>query len=274
MLLFACQLLAQTKPTVLEPAQPAKLEDSFRLMYNLKFSEAETQIKLWEAKHPNDPLGSIAEASALLFSEFDRLNVLQTEFFETDSKFESRKQLAPDSVVRTRFENALTRAEQQSQLLLARDANQNDALFSMALANGLRADYAALIERRDFAALGFTKKATDWAEKLLAIAPNYYDGYLATGLGKYIIGSKPAPLRWVLRLGGFKGSREDGMRELRITAEHGRFLGPFARLLLAVGHLRNKEKAEARRLLVALRDEFPANPLFAREVERINQSAD
>ena len=49
-----------------------------------------------------------------------------------------------------------------------------------------------------------------------------------------------------------------------------RYLAPFARLLLAVAYLRENDRPHARRMLEQLRDEFPENPLYAREMTRID----
>jgi hypothetical protein len=252
-------------------AEPPSLDRAFRHMYDLHFAAARTEIAAYQVKHPDEPMPHVADASALLFSEFERLRILQTEFFATDKKFDSREKRSPDAKIKQEFETTLKSAETKAKALLAKDAKHKDALFALALLNGLRADYAALIEKRDFPALGYTKSATQYAEQLLAIAPDYYDAYLATGLGKYIIGTKPAPVRWILRLGGFKGDVDSGMADLKITAEKGRYLAPFAKLLLAVGYIRTQRRSEAKQILAALRDEFPHNPLFAQEVAQLEK---
>jgi hypothetical protein len=59
------------------------------------------------------------------------------------------------------------------------------------------------------------------------------------------------------------------MAELKIAAERGRYLAPFARLLLAVGYLRQQKPAEAHRLLAQLQIEFPENRLFAEEAAKL-----
>ena len=86
---------------------------------------------------------------------------------------------------------------------------------------------------------------------LLARFPDYYDAYIATGMGKYIIGGKAAPVRWMLRLGGFKGDQEQGVKELALVADHGRFLTPFARILLAFDDLRHKNHGSPQKAGVA-----------------------
>ena len=65
------------------------------------------------------------------------------------------------------------------------------------MVNGLRADYAALIERKDGVALAYTKKGRKSAEKLLLVNSGCYEAYLALGVENYILGTKPAPLRWL-----------------------------------------------------------------------------
>ena len=140
----------------------------------------------------------------------------------------------------------------------------------MSLVYGLRADYAALIEKRNVGAISYTRQASDWAEKLLKAAPDYYDRYLASGISKYIIGSMAAPVRWLLRIGGYSGDKRAGIQELEIAAQKGRYLGPFARLLLAVAYLRQNDRSRARDLLAGLESDFPQNPLFPRELARLD----
>ena len=73
----------------------------------------------------------------------------------------------------------------------------------------------------------------------------------------------------MLRLTGFKADREEGLKNIRIAAEKGRLFAPFARLILAVAHLREKQKKKAYVILVSLRDQFPGNALFAQEAAKL-----
>ena len=116
-----------------------------------------------------------------------------------------------------------------------------DALFAMTLTFRVRADYQALVEKRNMASLRNANQARIWGQKLLAADPNYDDGYLASGSSKYIVGNLAAPVRWLLRIQGISGDNEDGLQELKLTAEHGHYLAPLARILLAVAYLRNND---------------------------------
>jgi len=266
----SCVSLAASAAVVDAANGNPTFDRGFRLLYDLDFAQAHEVFAAWEAQHPTDPLGPVCDAAGILFSEFHRLGILESQFFEDDKTFDNRKKLSPDPGVRDRFDAALAQAEKLAGARLQNDPKDRDALFAMTLSAGLKADYAALIEKRNLASLTYTKQATRWAEQLLAVDPNCYDAYLATGISKYIIGSMAAPVRWLLRLGGVSGDKEAGIAELQITAERGRYLAPFARILLAIAYVRDKDKPRARALLASLRDEFPNNPLFAREIARLD----
>ncbi|MGH9499600.1 MAG: hypothetical protein ACRD3L_10710 [Terriglobales bacterium] len=253
-----------------QPANVASLEHGFHLLYDLDFEHAHEVFSAYQQQNPGNPMGPACEAVGLLFSEFNRLGVLESQFYQDDKTFQARDHFTPDSQVKARFDAALDRAENGARTVLGKDGKNRDALFAMTLASGLRADYAALIEKRNLASLRFTKQATAWAQQLLAVDPQCYDAHLATGVSQYIVGSMSAPVRWLVRLGGVNGDKQAGIQELQVTASHGQYLAPFARILLAIAFVREKDKPRARELLVALQNDFPQNPLFAREISRLD----
>ncbi len=252
-----------------DSAPATSLDQGFLGLYNLDFAGAQKDFSAWETLHPDDPVGPVSQAAGFLFSEFNRLGVLEGQFYENDETFTARSKLSPDPVVHNNFENALDHAQELAHARLNKDAKDRDALFALTLASGLQADYAALIEKRNLASLHYTKEASTWAQQLLAICDNCYDAQLATGFSKYIIGSMTAPVRWLLRMGGLPGDKQGGIADLQMTAQHGHYLAPFARILLAIAYVRDKDKARALELLTALRHQFPGNTLFPREIARL-----
>jgi len=75
--------------------------------------------------------------------------------------------------------------------------------------------------------------------------------------------------RWLCRLAGGETDRATGIARLKLTAEKGHYLAPFARLLLAVAALRDHDAGRARNLLEALAREYPHNPLYRQELARM-----
>ena len=248
------------------------LDRGFRLLYDLRFEEARLQFDSWERLHPDDAMGPVAQAAGMSFSEFDRLGVLEAQFFENDKAFQDRPKVLPDAQIRDRFNQTLVRAENLARVRLTKNSKDRDALLAMTLVWGLRANYAALVEKRNVASLKYTRQSESWGSQLLAVDPGCYDAYLARGISRYIVGSLPAPFRWVLRLGGLDGDKIAGLTDLRKAADRGHYLAPFARILLAIASVRDKDKAGAVRLLASLREEFPANPLFDREIRRLERA--
>jgi hypothetical protein len=238
-------------------------------MYNLQFAAAHQVFQNWEKTNPEDPLGPVSNAAAYLFAEFDRLHVLESELFVNDTKFENRSKLPPDPQTRRAFDAELTKSDALAGSILSKDPNNANALFAKVMALGLRADYTAMIEKRDLAALSYTKTGRALAQQLLTAHSNYYDAYLAIGVENYLLSLQPAPMRWVLRITGAQTDKEAGIHNLRLTAEHGRYLLPYARLLLAVAALRDNDRAQAKNLLAGLAQQFPENRLYTKELAKL-----
>lgn len=252
---------------VLSTASP--LDRGYRQMYNLEFADAHKTFQTYEQEHPNDPLGATSDGAAYVFDEFNRLGVLQTELFVDDDKFKGRKKPAPDPAIRANFDRAIGKSQQLSDAVLDRSPDDRNALFATVLNLGLQSDYLAMIEKRDLVALAYTKRAGLTAQKLLSIDPTCYDAYLAIGVENYILGLNPAPVRWLLRMYGAETDKDSGVKKLQLTAEKGHYLLPFARLMLAVAALRDRNRSRARDLLQNLAQEFPNNELYRRELSRL-----
>jgi len=73
----------------------------------------------------------------------------------------------------------------------------------------------------------------------------------------------------LLWFGGIHGDKKLGMDEVKKTAEKGRYLEPFAKILLALAARREKQDDLAKKLLLELTEEFPDSPLFAAEYAKV-----
>jgi hypothetical protein len=171
--------------------------------------------------------------------------------------------------VKLAFEGELAKADTIATGILARSSADCNALFARMLSDGLRADYAGLLEKRKVAALELLKSSRSAAEKLIAVDPGYNDAYLAIGVENYVLGIRSAPSRFVLRLTGAQTNKEKGIESLKITAEKGHYLAPYARLLLAIAYLRDQDRARAKKLLAELVRDFPQNRRYQSELARL-----
>jgi hypothetical protein len=82
--IFVTPAFCATNPSA-HPGTP--IEQGFNDMYNLDISDAHHQFDVWEAAHPDDPMGPVYHAAALLFTEFDRLGVLESQLFIDNDRF-------------------------------------------------------------------------------------------------------------------------------------------------------------------------------------------
>jgi hypothetical protein len=275
---ITCALLAMSlSPAIGQTVRAAEnvetvLDASFHSMYNLQFDDALRSVEYAKTLDKTDPLPWVAQVCAIVFREFDRLHILRSEMFVSDDAFNSRPAYSWIPANKAAFEEAATGGERIARERLARDKNDVKALFAMSLITGMRGDASAMITKRNLDALGYMKAATNYSDKLLAISPDYYDAYVGTGLTKYIIGGKPAPVRWFLRLGGVRGDQEQGIVELKLASERGRYLAPFARIVLAFDDLKHKRKAEARQKLDLLHAQYPGNTLIVQEIAKCDRT--
>jgi hypothetical protein len=241
-------------------------------MYDLRFDQAHEMLKRWREMHPEDPLGPASDAAAYLFSELARLDVLESEFFVDDEQFKNRKTFDPDPEMKASFTQCISDADRLADSALQRSSNDARALFVKTLTHGLRADYVALINGQGLRALSYTKAGRVYAERLMQADPQAFDAYLGPGLENYLLSLKPIALRVLLRLTGSEVDREKGLQNLHSTAEHGYYLEPFAKLLLAVAALRDNQKDKAREILSELHNRFPDNRLYSVELNRLTAS--
>src|SRR5215469_14297551 len=160
---------------VLSTSEP--LDRGYLQMYNLQFDDAHRTFREWEQSHPEDPFAFTSDGAAYLFSEFDRLGVLQSNLFVDDERFKKREHPKSDPAVEKAFYEDLNKADQLADVILKRSPKDSNALFAKVLNLGLHGDYVALIQNRGWASLTYMKNAGALAETLLAIDPGRYDAY-------------------------------------------------------------------------------------------------
>jgi len=262
-------------PRHVEAATPAGiLEAGFRNLYQLNFKEGRAQFLTYQKLDPDDPMGKAAEAASYLYEQFNAKGIFTSEFFLNDEKFLGGASGTPAENRNEPFLEANRQAREMANRRLKADPHDRQGLFVLTMTDGMEADYDALIVKKQMAALGLTKQADAEALKLLAVDPQAEDAYMALGAANYVIGSLPGYKRAFLWFGGVRGDRERGMEQLQRTADRGQYLRPFAKAWLALAYEREHQPERARLLLTQLAAEFPANPLFARELALLNQPSD
>jgi hypothetical protein len=254
-------------------AKPPIIESGFHLLYETRFDEARAKFQAWESVNPESPLGHAFEAASYLFEEFYRQGVLTSDFFLNDGKFLQGISGKPDPVRRAQFMGAIETAQTLAKRHLAENSRDADALLALTLTTGMMADYTSILEGKQIESLKYIRRSESYANELLAIHPDSADAYLALGAANYIIGSLPIHKRAFLWLGGIRGDRQLGVSQLAIAADRGDYLRPFAKILLALIELRERQPWKARAQFTELAAEFPQNQLFVHELALLDHAA-
>jgi hypothetical protein len=242
-----------------------ELSAGFDLLYQQKFVDARKAFASWESRNPTQPFGKVAIAASYLFEELYRQGVLSSDFFLNEKRFLHGIEGKPDADRMAHFRDALADARR-----LARERQQSnpqdaEALFALTLAAGMESDAESILLKRHMDALKRMKEANEYAKVLLVQHPEAADAYIAPGIANYIIGSLSAGVRFALWFGGIHGDKKLGMQQTANTAENGRYLKPFAKIMLALAARREKQNALAQKLLRELTERYPQNDLFASE---------
>lgn len=256
---------------VLPADSPASsLDAGLAELYNLKFDRARAEFERWMRDHPEDPLGPACRLAVYLFQELDRLRIPHGGLLPDTHAHPVPAADPPDPRLKAMFYEELRRATDQAQRTLARHSNDETALLSLTIIYATQADYLNLVEKRSWASLTLFKRSNRYAQQLLKRNPGAYDAWAASGLTEYLASRLPFYARWVIRFDSVKGDKKAAVEQLQRAAANGRYLRPYAKVLLAGLYLRERRPAEGLRVLKELNSEFPDNVMIAAELKRLN----
>ena len=242
-----------------------ELSAGFDLLYQQKFAEARQSFADWESRNPQQPFGEVAVAASYLFEELSRQGVLTSDFFLNEKKSLHGIDGSPDPQRVSRFRDALARARELAAQRQKTDPRDGEALLALTLAAGMESDAESILQKKHLEGLKRMKKANAYAKQLLAEHPDATDAYIAPGIANYVIGSQSGGTRFALWFGGVHGDKKLGMEQVAKTAENGRYLRPFAKIILALAARREKQDALAQKLFRELTEQYPQNHQFATE---------
>jgi hypothetical protein len=262
------------EPALSADPVPAMLDTGFRDLYELNFKDARAQFLAYQKARPQDPMGFVAEAASYLYEQFNAKGVLTSAFFLDNDKFLNGVDGTPAENENRPFLVANGRAREMAKSQLKANPVNQRALLVLTMADGMESNYDALIVKKQLAALSLMKQAEATATKLLAADPNAQDAYLALGTSNYVIGCLSGFKRAFLWFGGVHGDRERGLEQMQRAVDHGHYLQPFAKIMLALACEREHQMDRARALLEQLAQEFPSNPIFAHELALLDHHSE
>jgi tetratricopeptide (TPR) repeat protein len=242
-----------------------ELTSGFRSLYLQNFAEAREKFDSWESQHADEPFGQVAIAASYLFEELYRQGVLSSDFFLNEKRFLHGIEGKPDPARMKSFQDALDQARKLAKARLAKNPKDPEAFFALTMTSGMESNADMMLKKQHIESLKRLKEGNEYAKQLLAVQPDANDAYVALGTANYVIGSLSGGARFFLMFGGVHGDKKLGMQQLGKTIDGGRYLQPYAKILLALAARREKQSPLAQKLLRELSEEFPESPLYAAE---------
>ena len=261
---FCAGTLSQAATSSSEP-----IESAVHDLYQSRFEASRQTLSEYLALHPTDPLAYSLEAATYLFADLDRTGALRGNFLGDDQKFQQAKPARIDPKTAAALEDSARQARRYSRIVLDQNPDDKNALLAMCIVSGVQRDYLALAERKLRESYPFMRESQIYAIRLLRVDPTAYDAYLTKGFTEYIVSSLPFYVRWLMKMDDVTGTKEEGLKDLGIAAQSGQYMKPFAQLLLAMFYLREKQDDKTEKLLAQLTEEYPANPTFRTEWEKV-----
>jgi tetratricopeptide (TPR) repeat protein len=250
---------------------PTGLDRAFNRIYNFDFPGAYAILDAEQRAHPDSPLVYSVRSAAYLFSEFHRMKILEMDFFADDDKVTDRKRVKPDPAARVELFRVTAEARKRAQERLAANQQDREAMFALLMATAVETDYVGIVEKRYFRTYSLSKEAQQYARKLLALNPPFCDANMTLGSVEYVVSNLNFFFRLLIHFDQIEGSKQKAIMDLKKVIECGRFYPPFAKILLSVIYLREKQPQQALVLLKEMARDCPENPLIRDEVKRVSE---
>ena len=252
----------------------AATRKGFDSFYNLDYDKSIREFETAMQAHPDDPFAVNHLLSAVIFRELLRIGTLDTEAYASDN-FLNKKYLQPlDPKVRERVNQLSAQSIQLSEGYLAKNPNDENALYARGVARGLKSTYMGMAEHAWFAALRNALGARRDHEKVLELDPNYVDAKNLLGIHLYVIGSLSWPAKVAASMVGVTGNKEKGLQYLREVIAHGTSEVAWdAKIAMALFLRREQRYDEALQLVGGMYQAFPRNFLVATEYAHLLNAA-
>ncbi len=246
------------------PAGP--VEDGFEHFYNLEYDEALAAFRTAIAADPANPRIYNHVAQTILYRELFRVGALESELVSGSNPFLRRPKVNPTPEDQRQFDDAIAAAMSLANERLAERPDDTQALYSLGVSYGLRANYNFLIRKAWMDALRDATTARKLHDRVVKLDPGFTDARLIPAVHDYVVGS--LPLHWKLLgfLVGFRGDKQRGIETLELIARRGTFNRDDAKILLCAIYRRERHPERAASVLEELIPRYPRNYILRFEL--------
>ena len=263
----AAQPVLHTDPLNLTPP----VRQSLELFYNLNFDAA---LKIQEQvarQNPNNPMASNYLLTTLIFRELYNQDLLDTTYYAHNSFLTVKREVNVSQAARSRIEDLTSKVQHLTDAELATNPNDANALFARGYAKGMHAVFITLVDHAFTAAARQGYSARNDSEAALKIDPQYADAWMAIGIQRFAVASLPKWLRFMVGIMGVGGNKQEGLADLRTSAENGTVTPIESRTVLSLFLRHDGQYPAALEVQRGLQKEYPHNYIFCLEVANLTK---
>ncbi|HEX8137100.1 MAG TPA: hypothetical protein VF544_05875 [Pyrinomonadaceae bacterium] len=236
----------------------------FEALYSLDYEGARQKFKEIARLFPEHPAGPQFLAAVLWTQTLNESRRLQSSLYASESFYGKSEDVVNPRTVE-QFRELTRSATTLAKARLKANPRDVEALYFLGATEGLKAAFAAAVQRSFMSALRDGSSSVDRHRNVIKLDPSYHDAELTIGLYDYVVGTLPLPVKLLASIGGVRGSKKRGLLTLERVAKEGRFARDDARSLLIVLYKREKRYADALAIARELGAKYPRNYLYKLE---------
>lgn len=242
-------------------------------MYAIDYDRAAQQFEDAIRLEPNNPRAYLYLATSYWMKTlYTQNSLLTTAFGLPPDPYSAPPTPAFPPEFRSQFESAIRRMKEKAGALIASQPNNAEGHFWMGMAEGSESVFIASVDKKYLAAKGPADRSFDGMEKAVKLDPNFKDPYFSMGMHMHLLGTRGFFTRVLLKIMGYRVSKEEGRQYVELAMREGRYVSDDARLGLVLCHIREQNWTQALSIAGQILQKFPQDSLLALVVGRI-QSA-
>jgi tetratricopeptide (TPR) repeat protein len=262
-LLLFCASVPHNLGQPVDPYEKA-LQQAMTTMYALDYDRAAQEFEQAVKIDPKNPRTYVYLATC----HWMKILYLQNKFLSTVFAMPPDPYGTPPNEsypheLRTKFNDTISRMKEKSQALINGEPKNAEGYFWLGMAEGSEAAFIISVEKKLWETKRHADKSFDLMEQAVKLDPKFKDPYFSMGMHMHLLGTRGLFTRVLLKMMGYKVSKEEGRRYVQLAMEEGRYVKDDARLGLILCHIREGNWNEAISNIKIVLEKFPQDSLLA-----------
>jgi tetratricopeptide (TPR) repeat protein len=267
LLLFSTTLLHADSP------YETALARAMSSMYAIEYDKAALQFEEAIRVEPANPRAYLYLATTYWMKVLYLQNTLLTTAFGLSPDIYAPPNGSPcPPDLRHKFEDAVNRMRETAQALINVNPKNPEALFWLGMAEGSESVFIISVDRKLLAAKTHADKSFDLMELAFRLDATFKDPLFPMGMHMHLLGTRGVFTRMILKLMGYKVSKEEGRKFVEIAAAQARYVRDDSRLGLVLCDIREGRWQEAVGEMQNVLKKYPQDSLLTMAMGRIQAS--